>query len=65
MRRGSALRPRWLVAVGFLTELVARRERTRRFLELEVWSRVPEEQRGRGPDKAEREQILGFGNRGV
>ena len=43
----------------------ARKERTRRFLELEVWSRVPEEQRGRAPGKAERERILGFGSQGV
>jgi len=42
-----------------------RKERLRRFLELEIWSRVPEDQRGRAPDKAEREQILGLGPSGV
>jgi hypothetical protein len=42
-----------------------RRERLRRFLETEVWSRVPEDQRGRGPTKVEREAILGYGEGGV
>lgn len=39
--------------------------RVRRFLEREVWSRVPPEQLGRGPDRAERERILGYGDEGV
>ena len=43
----------------------ARRKRVRRFLVNEVWSRVPENQRGRAPDKAEREGILGYGEQGV
>lgn len=39
--------------------------RIQRFLEQEVWVRVPENQRGRAPTKAEREAILGFGPGGV
>jgi antitoxin VapB len=39
--------------------------RRRRFLEREVWSRVPQDQSGRAPDRAERERILGYGDRGV
>jgi antitoxin VapB len=39
--------------------------RRRRFLEREVWSRVPHDQSGRAPDRAERERILGYGDRGV
>ncbi len=42
-----------------------RRERVLRFLEREVWSRVPENQRGHAPDKGEREEILGYGEAGV
>lgn len=43
----------------------ARRQRVQRFLEEEVWARVPDEQIGRAPDKAEREAILGYGAGGV
>jgi hypothetical protein len=43
----------------------ARTGRIRRFLEREVWPRVPEEQLGRAPAKTEREAILGFGSDGV
>jgi antitoxin VapB len=39
----------------------ARGARVRRFLELEVWSRVPDDQLGAAPDKKEREEILGYG----
>lgn len=39
--------------------------RIRRFLEREVWSRVPEEQRGSPPGRKERESILGYGEAGV
>jgi antitoxin VapB len=35
------------------------------FLEAEIWSRVPPEQLGHAPSKAEREQILGLGPEGV
>lgn len=42
-----------------------RAERVRRFLEAEVWARVPEDQVGRAPDRAERERILGYGPGGV
>lgn len=43
----------------------ARRDLTRRFLEREVWSRIPEDQLGRAPTKEEREAILGLGEAGV
>jgi antitoxin VapB len=43
----------------------ARRRRLRRFLEREVWATIPADQLGRAPDKAEREEILGYGPRGV
>lgn len=42
-----------------------RRDRVRRFLEREVWGRVPSDQLGRGPTKEEREAILGYGDGGV
>lgn len=42
-----------------------RGERLLRFLETEVWPRVPEDQIGRMPSKAEREEILGYGTEGV
>lgn len=42
-----------------------RDERPERFLEREVWTRVPEDQLGRAPAKAEREEILGYGPEGV
>lgn len=42
-----------------------RAARVRRFLETEVWARVPEDQVGRAPDRAEREGILGYGPGGV
>ncbi len=42
-----------------------RRERIHRFLEREVWSRVPEEMLGRAPSREEREAILGYGKEGV
>lgn len=35
------------------------------FLQAEVWSRVPPDQLGSGPTKAEREAILGLGPEGV
>jgi antitoxin VapB len=41
----------------------ARTDRLERFLVREVWARVPEDVRA--PTKAEREQILGFGDGGV
>jgi antitoxin VapB len=42
-----------------------RKERIRRFLEREVWARIPADQIGRGLTKEEREEILGFGTEGV
>jgi len=44
---------------------VSRRERLVRFLETEVWPRVPSEQLGHMPSKAQREDILGYGREGV
>jgi len=43
----------------------ARGARIRRFLEREVWSRIPYDQRGSAPGKEERERILGYGNDGI
>ena len=43
----------------------ARRARLRSFLEREVWARVPADQLGKAPDRAERERILGYGPGGV
>ncbi len=43
----------------------ARGRQVRRFLEHEVWARVPEDQRGRAPTREERETILGYGDEGV
>jgi antitoxin VapB len=43
----------------------ARKERVLRFLEREVWSRIPADQLGRAPDKEEREMVLGYGEDGV
>ncbi len=42
-----------------------RSHRIRRFLEREIWPRVPEDQRGHPPDRAEREEILGYGAGGI
>ena len=39
-------------------------QRIMRVLERDVWSRLPEDQRGRAPTKAEREDILGYGPEG-
>jgi antitoxin VapB len=51
-----------------LSQRIAEPERTdrlRRFLHTEVWSRVPDDQLGRMPDREEREEILGYGPAGV
>jgi antitoxin VapB len=42
-----------------------RGERLLRFLEGEVWPRVPPDQVGRAPTRAEREEIMGYGSDGV
>lgn len=42
-----------------------RRDRIERFLEREIWSRVPECDLGHAPSHAEREEILGYGADGV
>jgi antitoxin VapB len=36
-----------------------------RFLEVEVWSRIPTHQLGHPPERDERERILGYGEEGV
>lgn len=41
-----------------------RRQRIRRVLEREIWSRVPEEQLGSAPNRMECQQILGYGDEG-
>ena len=43
----------------------ARRDRLLSFLEREIWARVPADQVGRAPDRAERERILGYGPEGI
>ena len=43
----------------------ARRRRVQRFLERDVWARIPPDQLGRAPTKTERERILGLGEHGV
>jgi len=42
-----------------------RGEHRTRFLETEVWSRIPAEQLGSPPTREERERILGIGEEGV
>lgn len=39
--------------------------RIERFLQDEIWARIPADQLGRAPSKAERERILGYGEDGV
>jgi antitoxin VapB len=43
---------------------VDRKDRFLRFLEREIWSRIPPDQLGKGPTKEEVEEILGFGPEG-
>lgn len=42
-----------------------RYQRLHRFLEVEVWSELPQEELGKPVSKQEREDILGFGPDGV
>jgi antitoxin VapB len=42
-----------------------RRQRLQDFLAREIWTRVPEDQVGKAPDRQERERILGYGEDGV
>ena len=51
--------------LSFRIAAQSRSQRIRRFLEREVWSRIPEDQLGRAPDRVERESILGYGEEGV
>ena len=39
--------------------------RLQEFLANEIWARVPADQLGRAPDRAEREDILGYGSGSV
>ena len=39
--------------------------RLRRFLEDELWPRVPDEERGRRLSRAEEDELLGYGREGV
>ena len=41
-----------------------RRERLQRFMEEEIWPLIPEELRNKPISKQEREEILGYGERG-
>lgn len=41
-----------------------RRARLLRFLEEDIWPLIPKDQRGKPPDKKERERILGYGEHG-
>ena len=43
----------------------ARMKRLHRFLESEVWTRIPRDQLGSPPNREERETILGYGDKGV
>lgn len=43
----------------------ARATHVRRFLEREIWARIPADQLGRAPTRVEREGILGYGDEGV
>ena len=54
-----------LARLSFRVNDEARRLHIRRFLEREVWSKLPEDQRGHAPTKQEREAILGYADRGV
>lgn len=64
----EAIRQALLERRGRLRERVtagARRARIESFLRNEVWSRIPADQLGSPPDRAERERILGYGPEGV
>ena len=47
------------------TVIESRREPLDRLLVEQIWPRIPGRLQGRGPDKREREEILGYGERGV
>ena len=49
----------------FRLQPAQREARLQSFLEDEIWARVPADQLGRAPDRAEREDILGYGSEGV
>ena len=64
----EAIRQALLERRGRLRQRVtpdARRARLHAFLVREVWSRIPADQLGRAPDRAEREAILGYGEEGA
>ena len=45
--------------------MTQREERLTRFLEEEIWPLIPPDQLGKPVSKAEREEILGFGQDGA
>ncbi len=47
------------------TDADARYQEALRFMREEIWSLIPEAERGRPITKAEREEILGYGPHGV
>lgn len=51
--------------LGFRVDQGDRRQRLLRVLTEEIWPEVPEKELGRPITKAERESILGYGERGV
>ena len=64
----EAIRKALLERKGRLTSQALpedRRARLRRFLEQDVWPKVPRRVLGRRMTKKEREEVLGYGPRGV
>lgn len=64
----EAIRQALLERRGRLRQRVtpqAQRARLTSFLVREVWTRVPPDQVGHPPDRAEREDILGYGSDGA
>lgn len=51
--------------LGFRVKRRSRKEEMLRFLERDVWPRVPEEERGRRLSRAEEDAILGYGPEGA
>lgn len=51
--------------LGFRVKKRSRKEEMLRFLEREVWSRVPVEERGRRLSREEEDLILGYGPEGA
>lgn len=51
--------------LGFRVKRRSRKDEMLRFLERDVWPRVPEEERGRRLSRAEEDAILGYGPEGA